>query len=86
MTPLLWAFEDREKLLEFYERGFRCAYACCIYSTRWSISGYAFWVYQKIFYQFAEYFPKRLDEIEEMLTGNRIWKQRLVDIGVVTAD
>ena len=37
-------------------------------------------------YQFANHFVHRVDEIEEMLTSNRIWKQRLVDIGVVTAD
>jgi NADH:ubiquinone oxidoreductase subunit D len=36
-------------------------------------------------YQFAAQFNYRLDEIEEMLTGNRIWKERLVDIGVVTS-
>jgi NADH:ubiquinone oxidoreductase subunit D len=36
-------------------------------------------------YQFASKFNHRLDEIEEMLTGNRIWKERLVDIGVVSS-
>ncbi len=35
---------------------------------------------------FAQQFASRIDETEEMLTNNRIWKQRLVDIGVVTAD
>lgn len=33
---------------------------------------------------FAEQYSSRIDEIEELLTNNRIWKQRLVDIGVVT--
>jgi NADH dehydrogenase (ubiquinone) Fe-S protein 2 len=37
-------------------------------------------------YQFANYFIHRVDEIEEMLTANRIWKQRLVDVGVVNYD
>ena len=37
-------------------------------------------------YRFARQFASRIDEMEEMLNGNRIWKQRLVDIGVVTAD
>ena len=37
-------------------------------------------------YQFCEQFPGRLDEIEELLTGSRIWKQRLVDVGTVTAE
>jgi NADH dehydrogenase (ubiquinone) Fe-S protein 2 len=36
-------------------------------------------------YIFSEQFSDRLDEMEEMLTGNRIWKQRLVDIGIVSA-
>ncbi len=36
-------------------------------------------------YLFIEQFPTRLDEIEEMLSGNRIWKERLVDIGIVSA-
>ena len=34
-------------------------------------------------YTFCEQFPGRIDEIEELLTGNRIWKQRLVDVGTV---
>jgi NADH dehydrogenase (ubiquinone) Fe-S protein 2 len=37
-------------------------------------------------YQFIENFSPRVDEVEELLTGNRLWKQRLVDIGVVTAE
>lgn len=37
-------------------------------------------------HHFAKHFATRLDEVEELLTGNRIWKQRLVDIGTVTAD
>ena len=40
----------------------------------------------KIFLNFHQQFASRIDEMEEMLTNNRIWKQRLVDIGVVTAD
>ena len=40
----------------------------------------------KIFYKFAQQFASRIDEMEEMLTNNRIWKQRLVDVGVVSAE
>lgn len=36
-------------------------------------------------YQWAQQYPTRIDEVEELLTGNRIWKQRLVGIGTVTA-
>jgi NADH dehydrogenase (ubiquinone) Fe-S protein 2 len=85
MTPLLWAFEEREKLLEFYERvsGARMHAA---YIRPGGVSQDMPLGLSEDIYQFAEHFPKRLDEIEEMLTGNRIWKQRLVDIGVVTAE
>jgi len=85
MTPLLWAFEEREKLLEFYERvsGARMHAA---YIRPGGVSQDMPLGLSEDIYQFAKYFPKRLDEIEEMLTGNRIWKQRLVDIGIVTAD
>merc|ERR1711871_1420552 len=37
-------------------------------------------------HSWSEQFASRIDEIEELLTGNRIWKQRLVDVGVVTAE
>jgi len=36
--------------------------------------------------EFAQQFPSRLDELEELLTDNRIWKQRLVDVGVVSIE
>ena len=45
---------------------------------------HAFWLSEDIFL-FTQQFASRIDEIEEMLTNNRIWKQRLVDIGTVTA-
>lgn len=85
MTPLLWAFEEREKLLEFYERvsGARMHAA---YIRPGGVSQDMPLGLSEDIYTFAQHFPKRLDEIEEMLTSNRIWKQRLVDIGVVTAD
>ena len=37
-------------------------------------------------YTFCQQFPGRLDEIEELLTGNRIWKQRLVEVGQISAE
>jgi NADH dehydrogenase (ubiquinone) Fe-S protein 2 len=85
MTPLLWAFEEREKMLEFYERvsGARMHAA---YIRPGGVSQDMPMGLSEDIYQFARHFPKRIDEIEEMLTGNRIWKQRLVDIGIVTAD
>ena len=83
MTPFLWAFEEREKLMEFYERvsGARMHTA---YIRPGGVSeDLPIGLCQDI-YDFAERFPARLDEMEELLTDNRIWKQRLVDIGVVS--
>ena len=84
MTPFLWAFEEREKLMEFYER----VSGARMHSAYIRPGG----VSQDIpigllddIYIFAEQFGTRVDEMEEMLTGNRIWKQRLVDVGVVTS-
>jgi len=84
MTPFLWAFEEREKLMEFYERvsGARMHAA---YIRPGGISLDLPLGFLDDLYLFIEQFNIRLDEIEEMLTGNRIWKERLVDIGIVSA-
>jgi len=85
LTPFLWAFEEREKLMEFYERvsGARMHAA---YIRPGGVSQDLPYGLSEDIYKFAEQFASRVDELEEMLTNNRIWKQRLVDIGVVTAD
>jgi NADH dehydrogenase (ubiquinone) Fe-S protein 2 len=84
MTPFLWAFEEREKLMEFYERvsGARMHAA---YIRPGGISADIPLSLLDDVYAFCNQFTIRLDEMEEMLTDNRIWKERLVDIGVVTA-
>jgi NADH dehydrogenase (ubiquinone) Fe-S protein 2 len=84
MTPFLWAFEEREKLMEFYERvsGARMHAA---YIRPGGLSLDIPLGFLDDLYIFANQFNLRLDEIEEMLTGNRIWKERLVDIGIVSA-
>jgi NADH dehydrogenase (ubiquinone) Fe-S protein 2 len=84
MTPFLWAFEEREKLMEFYERvsGARMHAA---YVRPGGVSRDIPIGLLDDIYVFIQQFGTRLDEMEEMLTGNRIWKQRLVDIGVVNA-
>jgi len=84
-TPFLWGFEEREKLMEFYERvsGARmhAAYVRPGGVAQDLPSGLL-----KDIFLFIEQFANRIDEIEEMLTNNRIWKQRLVNIGVVSAE
>ncbi len=85
MTPFLWAFEEREKLMEFYERvsGARMHAA---YIRPGGVSCDIPLGFLDDLHLFISQFNFRLDEIEEMLTGNRIWKERLVDIGVVSAE
>ena len=82
LTPLLWAFEEREKLMEFYERvsGARM-HASYIRPGGVSLD-LPIGLIDDI-YSFVLQFSARIDEIEELLTHNRIWKQRLVDIGTV---
>ena len=83
MTPMLWSFEEREKMMEFYER----VSGARMHASYFRPGG----VYSDIpmgllfdIYIFVEQFNNKLLEIEEMLNNNRIWKQRLIDIGVVT--
>jgi len=84
MTPFLWAFEEREKLMEFYERvsGARMHAA---YIRPGGISSDIPFGFLDDLFLFCDQFNTRLDEIEEMLTNNRIWKERLIDIGIVSA-
>jgi len=85
MTPFLWAFEEREKLMEFYERvsGARMHAA---YIRPGGVSCDIPLGFLDDVHLFASQFNYRLDEMEEMLTGSRIWKERLVDIGVVSSE
>ena len=84
MTPFLWAFEEREKLMEFYERvsGARMHSA---YIRPGGVSLDLPLGFLDDVYLFIDQFNYRLDEIEEMLTSSRIWKERLIDIGIVSS-
>jgi NADH dehydrogenase (ubiquinone) Fe-S protein 2 len=84
MTPFLWAFEEREKLMEFYER-VSGARMHATYIRPGGVSSDLPIGFLDDVFIFINQFSLRLDEMEEMLTSNRIWKERLVDIGVVTA-
>lgn len=84
LTPFLWAFEEREKLLEFYERVSGARMHASYIRPGGVAQDLPLGCSEDIF-RFCEQFASRIDEIEEMLTNNRIWKQRLVDIGTVTA-
>nr|YP_010508057.1 NADH dehydrogenase subunit 7 [Phytophthora gonapodyides]UXG56395.1 NADH dehydrogenase subunit 7 [Phytophthora gonapodyides] len=85
MTPYFWGFEEREKLMEFYERVSGARMHAAYFRPGGVNQDLPKGLLNDI-YIFCEQFNTRLDEIEEMLTNNRIWKQRLVDIGVVSAN
>ncbi|CAI27905.1 NADH-quinone oxidoreductase chain D [Ehrlichia ruminantium str. Gardel] len=83
MTPLLWMFEEREKILNFYER----ASGARFHSAYIRPGGVAADIPEDLIhdiFQFVNTFPKFMDDVDSLLTENRIWKQRNVDIGVVS--
>ena len=82
MTLLLWGFEERETLMEFYER----VCGARLHAAYFRPGG----VHQDMpvgmdadILAWADKFPKFIDDLESLLTENRIFKQRTVDIGVV---
>ena len=85
LTPFLWGFEEREKLMEFYERVSGARMHAAYIRPGGVAQDLPLGLSQDI-YRFAHQFASRIDEMEEMLTNNRIWKQRLVDVGVVSAE
>jgi NADH-quinone oxidoreductase subunit D len=85
MTPLLWGFEEREKLMEFYER----VSGARLHANYYRPGGVARDLPAGLtddIRAWMKTFPALLDDIERLITENRIFLQRLVDIGVVSAD
>jgi NADH-quinone oxidoreductase subunit D len=83
LTPPLWGFEEREKLMIFYER----ASGSRLHANYIRPGGVRQDLPEALLADirsWAEAFPKVLDDIEGLITDNRIFKQRNVDIGVVT--
>lgn len=83
MTPFLWAFEEREKLLDFYER----VSGARMHASYIRFGGVASDLprgFLEDLYNFIKQFNARINEMEELLTLNRIWQERLINIGVVT--
>ncbi|MDZ4322472.1 MAG: NADH-quinone oxidoreductase subunit D [Alphaproteobacteria bacterium] len=85
MTPLLWGFEEREILMGFYER----VSGARLHANYFRPGG----VHKDLppgldvdIMAFANRFPKVIDDLEGLLTDNRIFKQRTVNIGAVTAE
>ncbi len=85
LTPPLWGFEEREKLMVFYER----ASGSRMHAKYFRMGGVHADLPPQLIDDIADFcvtHPKVLDDIETLLTGNRIFKQRNVDIGVVSLD
>ena len=85
MTPLLWACEQREIVMEFYER----VCGARLHAAYFRVGG----VHQDLpagltddILEWAEKMPSFIDDIETLLSENRIFKQRTVDIGTVSAE
>ncbi len=83
LTPFLWGFEEREKLMEFYERVSGARFHTAYIRPGGVAQDLPIGLIDDI-YIFVEQFYFRIDEIKDMLTDNRIWKQRLIDVGLVT--
>ena len=103
ITPFFWLFEEREKIMEFYERAsgarqelkyFQIYFYILFFIPRMHAAyvrpgG----VHQDIpigllddIYEFITKFSERLDEVEDLITDNRLWKQRTIDIGIISAE
>ncbi len=85
LTPPLWGFEEREKLMVFYER----ASGSRMHAKYFRIGGVHQDLPEKLVEDIAAWidpFLKVVDDIDTLLTGNRIFKQRNVDIGVISLD
>ena len=84
MTPLLWLFEEREKIIEFYERVSGSRMHAAYFRPGGVSQDLPKGLLEDISVFIKEY-PKVLGDVEDLLTENRIFKQRTVDIGVVSA-
>ncbi|MGE5202570.1 MAG: NADH-quinone oxidoreductase subunit D [Acidobacteriota bacterium] len=84
ITPLLWAFEERERLLEFHERVSGARFHAAYFRPGGVHQDMPAGLAEDIL-AFCETFPRRLDDLETLLTENRIFKQRTVDIGRIDA-
>jgi len=85
ITPFFWLFEEREKMMEFYER----ASGARMHAAYFRPGG----VHQDIpiglmddIYEFITKFSERLDEVEDLISENRIWVKRTKDIGTLSSE
>jgi NADH dehydrogenase (ubiquinone) Fe-S protein 2 len=82
-TPFLWAFEEREKLLELYERVSGARMHAAFIRVGGISQDLPIGLLNDLFF-FSSNFISRIDELEELLSDNRIWKQRLYGVGIIS--
>jgi NADH-quinone oxidoreductase subunit D len=85
MTPMLWGFEQREILMEFCER----VCGARLHMNYFRPGGVSLDMPAGLaddIWKWSDQFPKCIDDLEELLTENRIFKQRTVDVGVINAE
>ena len=85
MTPMLWGFEERERLMEFCER----ASGARLHMNYFRPGGVARDVPAGLLDDIGEWargYTRWIDDCETLLTENRIFKQRTVDIGCITPE
>jgi NADH-quinone oxidoreductase subunit D len=83
MTPFLWFFEEREKIMGFYER----VSGARLHANYFRPGGVAMDMPVGLADQIRDWndaLPKVLEDVESLLNENRVFKQRLVDVGIVT--
>ena len=85
ITPSLWGFEEREKLMEFHEAASGARLHANYFRPGGVSKDLPAGLLSKI-EQWARGFPKFVDELGDLLTSNRIWKQRTVDIGAMSSE
>ena len=85
LTPFLWGFEEREKLMGFYER-VSGARMHAVYIRPGGVSKDIPINLLTDIHKFVCQYDSRINEIEELLTRNRIWRQRLINVGIVSTE
>jgi NADH-quinone oxidoreductase subunit D len=85
LTPGLWGYEERERLLIFHEAASGARFHANYFRPGGISKDLPAGLTDDIA-AWAETFPKFIDDVEGLLTGNRIWKQRTVDVGVISAE
>jgi NADH dehydrogenase (ubiquinone) Fe-S protein 2 len=84
VSPLLWAFEEREKLMEFYER-LSGARLHANYIRPGGVSQDLPLGFLNNLYKFINQYVSRINELEELLSDNRIMQSRLINVGQITS-